>query len=67
MESRLSWEEIRHYLEDRHHVLTEADFQWFVYMTMSRIVKNVDDGEYQRISVVTADGTGWNFRVRKER
>ena len=67
MESKLSWEETKRYLEERGHILSESDFQWLLYMTMSRIMTNIDDGDYQRVSIATADGTGWNFRIKKEK
>ena len=61
----MTWEEEKRFLEDRHHCLTELDFQYFMFCTMSRIVTNIDEGDYYRVSVVTKNGTGWNFRVKK--
>lgn len=61
----MTWDEEKHFLEERNHCLTEIDFEIFMIQTMSRIVTNIDEGDYERISVVTQGGTGWNFRVKK--
>ena len=61
----MTWEEEKRFLEERNHCLTEIDFEIFMIQTMSRIVTNIDEGDYERISVVTQGGIGWNFRVKK--
>lgn len=61
----MTWEEEKQFLEQRGHCLTEEDFEVFMIETMSRVMTNIDDGEFERISVVTNNGTGWNFKVKK--
>ena len=61
----MTWEEEKRFLEDRHHFLTEIDCEIFMYDTMARIMTNIDEGDYYRMSVITKNGTGWNFRVKK--
>lgn len=61
----MTWQEEKQFLETRNHCLTEIDFEIFMIQTMSRIVTNIDEGDYERITVVTRNGTGWNFRVKK--
>lgn len=61
----MTWDETKRWLEERNYCLSLAEFNTLCVNTMARIMTNIDEGDYCRVSIVTIDGIGWNFKVIK--
>ena len=62
----MNWDDVKRYLEERGHYLSQDEFYWLCLATSAKVVKNIDYVDYNLISIVTIDGIGWNFKVKKQ-